>query len=255
MSNDTRRANWSQAPQNAEDRREAKRDAERGEALVALPGLKEIGEVSPLSVEQGDKDILVDNKDWELISLMHAISKVKMQSKLKGALQIATMLFQAEVLKGSGVGEIVFFLPAVNYEIPQELYVPKSPCHDVQMENEVENWLPLLASMGIADTNDASDYGPSTEDTFLKEETVAQKNLQLNHSCKAATWSKAAADKQAKLDCDRLEQAIGHIFKELGVFGEGNATECSNWFFDSVLECHFYYSWLLNIVFVGDEAL
>lgn len=105
-------------------------------------------------------------------------------------------MFQAEVPKGSGAGEIVFFLPAVNHEVLQESYCPEPPCQDVQTEDEVENCLSLLASMDIADDGDASDYGSSAEDTSSKGETAVQKNLWLNHN------HKAAADKQTKNNHD-----------------------------------------------------
>ncbi|KAG6887981.1 hypothetical protein C0992_010009 [Termitomyces sp. T32_za158] len=48
----------------------------------------------------------------------------------------------------------------------------------------------------------ASDYGPSAEDTPSDNETLAQKNLRLNWNRKAAARKKAAEDKQAKIDQD-----------------------------------------------------
>lgn len=75
-------------------------------------------------------------------------------------------------------------------------------CRDLCTNNEVENRLPTLALLGIANESDASDYGMSVEETPSEGKTAAQKNVQLNRNCKSAARKKAAADKQAKLNHD-----------------------------------------------------
>ncbi|KAG6886748.1 hypothetical protein C0992_002558 [Termitomyces sp. T32_za158] len=112
-----------------------------------------------------------------------------------------------------------------------------------------------MASLGLEEPSDESDYGGQAEDTPSEGETPANRRLWLARNKKKAACSEHEAARQKKVDRDREEQATGRIPESLGVFADGMAIERSNWFYGGALDSHFYYSCLTNTVFVSDEAI
>ncbi|KAG6889169.1 hypothetical protein C0992_006216 [Termitomyces sp. T32_za158] len=112
-----------------------------------------------------------------------------------------------------------------------------------------------MASLGLEEPSDESDYGGHTEHTPLEGETPANRRLRLAQNKKKAARSEHEAAHQKKVDRDCKEQATGRIPEGLGVFADGMAIKRSNWFYGGALDSHFYYLCLTNTVFVSDEAI
>ncbi|KAG6894429.1 hypothetical protein C0992_006105 [Termitomyces sp. T32_za158] len=147
------------------------------------------------------------------------------------------------------------FSAVVRFEAPLTAYESAVLAKDTRSEDDVEGWLPMLASLGLEEPSGESDYGGHTKDTPSEGETPADRRLQLARNKKKAARSEHEAAHQKKVDRDCEEQATGCILEGLGVFVDGHAIERSNWFFGGALDSHFYYSRLTNTVFMSDEAI
>ncbi|KAG6894505.1 hypothetical protein C0992_005809, partial [Termitomyces sp. T32_za158] len=147
------------------------------------------------------------------------------------------------------------FSAVVRFKAPLTAYESAVLAKDMRSNNDVKGRLPTMASLGLEEPSDKSDYGGQAEDTPSEGETPTNRRLRLARNKKKAACSKHEAACQKKVDRNCKEQATGRISEGLGVFANGMAIEWSNWFYGGALDSHFYYSRLMNTVFMNDEAI
>ncbi|KAG6894585.1 hypothetical protein C0992_005502 [Termitomyces sp. T32_za158] len=215
---------------------------------------KEPGEVTPTPSDLYDELVLVDKSLRGLSSSAHAPAAGEGHTRREDDLELMPIPFAAGVPKGAD-SSIMKFSAVVHFEAPLTAYESAVLAKDTRSNDDVEGRLPTMASLGLEEPSDESDYGGQAEDTPSEGETPANHRLRLARNKKKAARSEHEAARQKKVDRDREEQATGRIPEGLGVFADGMAIKRSNWFYGGALDSHFYYSRLTNTVFVSDEAI
>ncbi|KAG6893913.1 hypothetical protein C0992_008186 [Termitomyces sp. T32_za158] len=215
---------------------------------------KEAREITPMPAELLNELVVVDASLQGLSLSAHAPVPSVGPTTKADEVEVYPTVFEADVPKGSDRSSLNF-VAAVQFEAPLSEYRSVIPPVDTRSKDNVEGQLPTLASLGLEEPSDVSDYGEQSEETPSEGETPANRRLRLARNKKKSARSAHEAARQKKAEQDRQEQATGHIPDGLGVFVDGMVVERSNWFFGGALDRHFYYSHRTNAVFVSDEAI
>ncbi|KAG6870253.1 hypothetical protein C0992_000601, partial [Termitomyces sp. T32_za158] len=166
-----------------EEHAEAKRlrasergDEQRAAGAEVVRRQREAGEVTPTPSDLYDELVRVDDSLRGLASSAHAPASGEGHGRIGDDVELTTIVFAAGVPKGAD-GSVMKFAAAVRFEAPLTRYETAVLAKDTRSEDDVEGRLPTLASLGLEEPSDESDYGGQTEDTPSEGETPANRRL------------------------------------------------------------------------------
>lgn len=174
-----------------------------------------------------DELMQVDVSLQGLSSSAHASAHSAGPTRQEGEVVLSEVTF-AKGVSIRADSSTMLFMSVVQFEAPLDSYTSMPVLNDIQPDDEVEGWLPTLASLRLAELSDESNYGEHPESTPSEEETTVNHRLQLNKDKKINPRTQHEATWQAKVNLDWVEQAIGRIPDRLGVFIDSRSVEQSN---------------------------
>ncbi|KAG6887814.1 hypothetical protein C0992_010599 [Termitomyces sp. T32_za158] len=135
------------------------------------PSLTSTGDVPTLS-EVFNELVVVDASLQGLSLSAHAPAPSGGPTTKSDDVDVCTIVFEADVLKGN-------FVAAVHFEAPLSEYRSVVPPVDTWSEDDVEGRLPTMASLRLEELSNVNDYGEQSEETPSEGETPANCRLQL----------------------------------------------------------------------------